>query len=352
MSVPTRLCIALFASALVSWGAAGQQANPSTLRSRQTAPPPRTISLDVVVTHKSGDAVSGLEEKDFTILDNKTPQTITSFHAYEGSKEPIEVILLIDSINTSFQIVAQERDGIEKFLRSNEGRLAHPLTLAVLTNDGVQMQGAYTLDGNILATSLDKYTIGLRTIGPSTGAEGAAERLQDSLKALRMLASYEMNRPGRKLILWVSPGWPLLSGPRVDLTYKQQGGIFNEITWLSTQLRQEETTIYSLNPMGVAENPAETFYYQQFLNGVSRPEEDAMGNLALQVIATETGGLVLDSSDVAALLKQCMGDAGAYYRISFEPPASEHRDVYHRLQIKLTEPGLTARTSTGYYGEP
>src|ERR1017187_5948537 len=40
------------------------------------------IELSVVVTDKSGKAVSGLELKDFTLLDNNQQGKILSFHAF------------------------------------------------------------------------------------------------------------------------------------------------------------------------------------------------------------------------------------------------------------------------------
>lgn len=46
------------------------------------------INLDVVVTPQSGAPISGLEQRDFTILDNKVPQTITSFRALRGREKP------------------------------------------------------------------------------------------------------------------------------------------------------------------------------------------------------------------------------------------------------------------------
>jgi VWFA-related protein len=332
--------------------AGAQQASSPSLQTRREPPPSRTIQLNVIVTPKSGAPVAGLQEKDFTVLDNKVPQTITSFRAYNGSQEPIEVILLIDSINIGIDVVAIERIQIDKFLHSNDGRLTHPTTLAVLTNRDVQMQGAYTLDGNRLANSLDKYTIGLRTIGRSAGVEGDIERFDDSMNALRELATYESTRPGRKIILWISPGWPLLSGPGFNLTSKQEQGIFEEITSLTTQLRQSQTTIYSVNPLGANESVSEASYYEEFLKGVTKPQEASFGNLGVQVIATETGGLVLSSNDIAGLLARCVADTGAYYKMSFEPPPAEPRDVYHHLEVTLAKPGLIARTTTGYYAEP
>lgn len=346
----TSRCIGFVSVLALSLAAAAQQPGPSTLRARK-GPPSRTISIDVVVTPKSGVPVGGLQQKDFTILDNgKQPQTIESFEAFDGSKVP--VILLIDSVNTDFNVVAQDRIEIDRFLHRDGGHLSHPTALGILTDDGVELQGGYTQDGNAIATAMDKLTIGLRYLTRSTGMEGEGERLDISIKALRTLTGYEAARPGRKIILWVSPGWHLLSGPEIDLSASQQKGIFDEITWLSTELRDAQTTIYAINPLGVNESLGRTFLYEDYLKGVKKPGDVNFANISLQVIADETGGLVLSSTDISGILKQCMDDAGPYYRMSFEPPPTERRDIYHSLTVKVDQPGLTAHTNTGYYDQP
>lgn len=49
-----------------------------------TAAPQGAIKLDVVVTDGAGQAVAGLQQQDFTLLDNKKPQPILSFRAVDG----------------------------------------------------------------------------------------------------------------------------------------------------------------------------------------------------------------------------------------------------------------------------
>ena len=214
------------------------------------------------------------------------------------------------------------------------------------------MQGGYSRDGNALAADLDRYRISLRVIGRSAGVNGAEERLRDSLKAIRTLAGYEAGRPGRKIILWVSPGWPTLSDPGITLTSSQETSIFNQVTWLSSTLREAQTSVYAVNPLGVGEGLGRAFYYEQFTSGVKRLSDVNVGNLGLQVIAEETGGLARNSTDVSGLLQECVQDNVAYYRLSFEPPPTEKRDVYHSLKVTVAKPGATATTSTGYYAEP
>jgi VWFA-related protein len=335
-------------------GSEPQAAQPaeSTVLHARTGSLPRTIHLDVVVTSKPGQPVAGLEQKDFTLLDDKTPREITSFEAVDEQKQPVQAILVIDAVNTGYTVISQERIEIDKFLRANGGKLTLPIALAVFGDQGIKMQGGYSRDGNALADALAKYTISLREIGRSAGVQGAEERLGDSLKAIRLLASYEAQRPGRKIILWVSPGWPLLSGPAINLTGNERTQIFNDITFLSTTLREAQTSVYAIDPLGVGESVGRVFYYEQFTGGVKKPSDDNIGNLGLQVIANETGGLVLNSTGVAELLQESVADNVAYYRLSFEPPPTEKRDVYHSLKVTVAKPGLTVATSTGYYAEP
>jgi VWFA-related protein len=311
------------------------------------------VYLDVIVSPRSGPPVAGLQQQDFTVFDNKSQRPITSFQALGGKEPPIEVILLVDAVNTSYINLSSARNEIEKFLRANGGHLAQPMTLAIFTDKGTQIQEGSSTDGNALSDDLDKSEIGLRTISRSTGIYGADERLQLSLTALRQLAAREATRPGRKIILWVSPGWPLLSGPNIEISSKQRQQIFSTIVNVSTQLRQARVTVYSIDPLGTNESLLHSSYYEEYVKGVTKPDQANIGDLALQVIATQTGGLALNSSnDVSGLLQRAMADTSAYYELSFDPPPADHRDEYHHIEVHVAKPGLTARSLQGYYAEP
>ncbi|MGB8536432.1 MAG: VWA domain-containing protein [Acidobacteriaceae bacterium] len=317
-----------------------------------TSAPPSKIDLDVVVTPKSGPAVAGLEQKDFTIFDNKAGQHITSFQARNGSQDPVQIILVIDAVNTTYQTIAYERGQIDRFLRANGGRLAQPMTLAFFTDKGMELEQGFSTDGNGLSESFDHHDVGLRDIRRSSQYE-ANDRFQLSMTALGELIEQSAKLPGRKMIFWVSPGWPLLSGPRIELDNKEQNQIFSSVVGLSTELRQARIILYSVDPLGSNEGISRTFYYQEFLKGVSKQSQVNVGDLSLQVLAVQSGGLALASSnDVAQLLEKCMADTEAYYELSFVPAAADHRDEYHNILVQVAKPGLTARTRTGYYAQP
>jgi VWFA-related protein len=349
MFINTRLSFIVLVSMFCTLATSAQEPSPSA------RPATDTINLDVVVTPKSGPPVSDLRQQDFTILDNKVPQTIQSFRAVRERDAPIEVVLVVDDVNTGLANIAYERTEIDKFLKTDEGRLAHPIALAFLTDDGIKIQNDFSIDGNALSAVLDQYMLGLHTILRSGGIYSAVERFQISMQALLQLATREAARPGRKFIVWISPGWPILSGPGVEeqLDEKQEQQIFNDVVRVSTLLREGQITLYSIDPLGSADFGGRAFWWQAFTKGISKPTQAEWGDLALQVIATQSGGLALVSSnDITAEVGQCLADAQSYYEISFTPALDQKHETYHRLEIRLADRKLVARARQGYYAQP
>ncbi len=312
------------------------------------------IHLNIVVTDHSGKPVSGLTAADFTLLDNNQPAKIASFHAYDASTDPpdppVEALVLFDTVNTDFNEVSYTRQQVENYLRRNGGHLAQPVALAWLTNDGVEPQGPATLDGNALADALQSADSRLRTISRSAGAYGAIERMELSSRMLEGIVRQEVNLPGRKLLIWAGPGWPMLDSNNINMSYKGQQQLFGEIVQLSTLMREAQVDLYSIS-QGMP--GADTFLYQSFLKGVKKAGQANPPNLGLKVIAVQSGGLVLPpTNDVASALDTCIRDAGSFYSVSFEPPPADGPDQYHKLDVRVDKPGLIARTNTGYYDEP
>jgi VWFA-related protein len=310
------------------------------------------IELDVAVTTGKGAPAGMLSESDFTVLDNKVSRPIVSFTRVQGKEAPVQVILVLDAVNTPYTYLQYQRDQVNKYLRSNGGVLPFATTFAVLTDKGFQLFGAGTKDGNALAAKLEDTKTGLRTVTRSQGFWGADERMTLSLNALRRLTEAEEGQPGRKLVLWVSPGWPLLSGPGVQLDGKQARNLYENVIAYSGDLRQAGITLYSVNSWGAEEDVQREFYYQNFLNGLKGPNEAEWGDLSLQVLSAQSGGLVLNSNDLLGMMKQCVADADVYYRIVVEAGPDEKPNVYHAIEVKVAQSGLVARTRAGYYGAP
>jgi VWFA-related protein len=312
----------------------------------------RRITLDIVVSGPDGVPVHALQQQDFKVFDNAKAQELTSWHALSGSKNipPTEVILLLDTMNPIFQDVVLMRQGMEGFLRRNHGSLPFPVTLGVVTETGVSFEAA-SRDGNALAASLVKTPI--RLYDTAQGSNGWVERAQHSIRALTQLAAEERTRPGRKLVIWTGPGWPLLTFPSIT-SDRNQRLFFRTIVDLNTRLRQAHITLYSVIPLNLSIGTGlRTFLYQDFLKGVENPSHVDAANLALQVLATQSGGQVLDKNgDLSAQISRCVQDADAYYELTFDTEAAQHADAYHRLEVQVNKPGLVARTTTVYYAQP
>jgi len=354
----------VFFSCLSSLVLAQQNTVPTAIAGESASQPApaahdadRRITLDVVVADRSGKPVSGLQSQDFAVIDNKKPQRVVSFHAVDGSTaavDPVQIILLVDEVNTSFQSIAFERDALRKFLGRDGGRLPVPVSMVFFSDTGTEVQNGASRDGNALIASFEDHVTKLRTIRRSAGFYGAVERYQLSLSTLQSLASVEAAKPGRKILIWISPGWPYLSGPQVNLSRQEQEGLFRSIVSVSTALRRARVTVYSVDPLGTADaGGLRTIYYEEFLKGVAKPKDAQAGNLALQVIATQSGGRVLNANnDLAGLIATAAADANSYYVLSIETPAAEHVDEYHAVEVKIERPGLMEHTRTGYYIQP
>jgi VWFA-related protein len=318
----------------------------------------RRLTVDVQVYNKSGQAVRGLQKQDFTVLDDKQPINIVSFQAVDrnsptASDPPSEIILVVDAVNAGFHAVTYQRSEIRKFLLQNGGKLPEPVSLVFFTDREMKTENEPSRDGNALAALYDQYETGLRVVNRSQGIYGAAERYEMSIKALDSLISYAAKFPGRKLMIWVSPGWPLLSGPRIEIDAKQEQQIFNTVVLASTALRQADITLYSIDPLGLSDFGVRTTFYEEFVKGAPYPNRVLPGDLGLQVIAEQTGGLVVHTTnDLTTAVAHCAADAEAYYILSFDAPKPDHPDELHSLAVTVDRQGASARTRNGYYDEP
>lgn len=168
------------------------------------------------------------------------------------------------------------------------------------------------------------------------------------------IAAYEQQKPGRKILIWIGPGWPALTGPRVQLTSKDERQLFSGIVAASTALRKAQVALYSIDPLGVSDADGfRTTFYLEYLKGVKSSRHAQAENLSLQVLASQSGGRVLNSgNDIAAEITDCLADLSAWYILTFDAPQADAPNEYHALDVKIGKPGLVARTRTGYYGQP
>ncbi len=332
-------------------GCAAQVAASASPASPASPADPHSITIDARITDKLGHRLAGLQARDFTLLDNNQPAKILDIKEVDGrsATDPVRVLIVIDAINTDFTVVAQERVQLTDFLNQDGGRLAHPTSLAVFTDKGISIENTFTTDGSALNTTLAAFQNALRTVTRSAGFWGATEKLQWSLNELGELVTHESTVPGRKLIIVISPGWPMLPWAGTQETEKELKWVYSTIEAFSNQLRESRVTLYAIDPYILGRT--DPFFYEGYLKGVAKPNDAEYPNLALQVMAVHSGGLVLDSgsADIKGGLNTAIRDANDCYSVTFETPPGERPNEYHDLRLQVDKPGAVIRTTAGYY---
>jgi VWFA-related protein len=360
---PNRLCTAFLAGVILlgTHGAGGQTSGSPDVYVAQRALTPVSatdavvhnglFTVDVEVTDASGNPVSGLAPLDFTLLDKGHPAKIRTFqNALAASEPPPELIFVLDEINLSPQQLTETEGVLSRFLHQNGGHLALPCFLYLLTRDGLFSSLRSSTDGALLVSELERkrprwavWTTGPRELDPLDRWDAGLPRNRLSVRALGSIAIHQRDVPGRKVVVWIGPGWPV-SGGNIA---------FDDATELSTRLREARITLDNVNVwLNVP-----LFDYHDYLEPPRSQKDMQPAKMALQVIATQTGGLVLDSSeDLDRNFERCAKEVRSFYTLTFNPAHTDQVDDYHDLRVEVSADvagrALTVRAPTGYYNEP
>jgi VWFA-related protein len=317
-----------------------------------------TIRLDAVVTDKEGNPVTGLQQGDFKLQDNGQPGKIISFQAFDGvtaKPDPaVEIILVIDELNMPAPQVSIAEHEAENFLCRNQGRLAQPVSIYRINDEGLSASAQPWIDGNLLADEIARrrlpHVIWKTQMVSGSLARGAvSSKPLHALIALGSIAIEERRRPGRKLMFWLGPGWTF---PALGAS-----GVFDFVTELSTRLREARMDVWTTTESSFYDPtrnvlPTTHPIYPEYFEGVT-PETVDSSYLSLYVIATQSGGGMLEArDDLAGLISKRVEEANTFYSLTFDPQRTNKVDDYHALKLEVDKPDLTLHTRTGYFDEP
>ena len=320
------------------------------------------IDLDVVVTDESGKPVTGLGATDLTLLDNGQAQKILSFQRFDGLSAkpdpPVEVILLVDTLAVPTDLALRTVGEVVKFLRENGEISTRPTSVFGISENGLWTVAHPSGDRTAIAEDLihnrqrflQDYSSHRNLRGePLDSLVFAEPPFMSVLKALAYIAAQERRKPGRKLLLWIGPGCGIGSGAYPGNASEGQK-TFDLIFWFSTLLREARVEI---NTISSGESDPRSLLYEEYLNGVKTVPQASFMYLYKNILAVESGGRVLETSEeLVKEMDDCVRQADFFYTLSFNPAPAGHKDEFHDFKVKLSRPGLTARTNTGYYDQP
>jgi VWFA-related protein len=338
--------------------------------------------LNVLAVDDSNMPATGLKPQDFVLMDNGRPQELASFREVNGEQGIVQphIILILDAVNNTSRSVAFEIKEIGKYLAMNQGRLVYPTSIATLTSSGfntsptsvdgsVLVQESKTLfkdirpyecknSSNVAAHASPLSGHGDMNIGASVQKTDDGNCLNQkftlSLTALGHLASAQKDVPGRVILIWIGPGWPLLTGPEFSPdTAEIKANFFDHIVQLSRSLREAQVTVDAVSSPDMFRKPElQSSPVKSLAEGPLTDKQATARDLALQAIATQSGGRTLESKSIAEEIARCVADVQAYYALSFDSIPSAQPDEYHSLQVKVNKPGVTVFTNSLYYAEP
>lgn len=319
------------------------------------------VTAPLVVWDKSGEFVYDLRREEVLVLDNGIPQQVNTF---ELASEPISLVVLIDTSQRVAPLLARVRPSGVLFTSYILGEQGEG---AVITFDSeVRLRQGLTRDPEALIRAVENITPG-----------GSETRLADALdQAVALLAERPEGRRG-VIVAITEPrdaGSVLPLG--VPMRRAQLYGIsVYTISLSATQAdllrRPEDTTLpQSPYPPGVFPTPGIPGQVQTPTTEAQRQyaRVDLLSAVMLlvttlrnttrenvnELYAQGTGGLHFASLSRESLEEgvNLIGqDLHNQYMVSYRP-SNRDQEGFHRIEIRVSRPGLRVRTRPGYYVGP
>jgi VWFA-related protein len=190
---------------------------------------------------------------------------------------------------------------------------------------------------------------------PSHKGSCLNSRFQLSVSTLNRMAREQLDVLGRAILIWISPGWPLLYDPEFQQdSVALRQNFFDYLVELSTTLREAQVTLDAVSsPDSFRVDESLRDHDRKYFNGVPAEDEVTSGSMALPVLAHQSGGQILkDGKDLAREIAACVADADSYYALAFDSAVAVTPGEYHSLEVKVNKLGMTVRTNTVYYAQP
>ena len=333
---------------------------------------PQHLLVDVTVTDAQGKPEMDLSPFDFHLMDNGKAQRVLAVQKagwmVPGAATAPEMVLVLDAVNLSFEKMQLERQDVQNFLRRDGGRLPVPTRVAMLTDTKLIESAEPTTDGNQLAKFIDRNPNPVHSLRFQAGYYGELDRATWSMDQLYKLAQGEQQRPGRKLVVWISHGWHPLARDYLAMSKEDLQRDYAMVVGLTNALLRARITLVSLDP--ILDLPGENLnYYKAFLPPVTSWQHVDTPNLLLQVLARHSGGMVLDqSTNIEGEIRQAMQVLRGWYTLAYTPTSAASgetgsagksgatdQSVFHAIQVTVGSGQPTGQAAVkvmapvGYY---
>lgn len=211
----------------------------------------------------------------------------------------------------------------------------------------------------------------------NTQAFEVNERVNFTLDAFQTLTRTVAGYPGRKNLIWLSAGFPIRLEPDSNFNEREwqtASDYTRSVVNVSTLVAQARIAVYPVDVRGITTRGMDistgategASFSQQGAMALNNPSSpDPMGGLlntqsqqnsnefdAMRDIADQTGGhAFVNNNDLKEAIARSLDNGATYYTVAYTPQKDE-KMTYHRIEVKLSDPGAKLSYRKGYYTEP
>lgn len=376
--------------------------------SRSAQPPlfrttTRLVQINVVVHDRHGQPLTDLAKEDFAIVDKGKPQAISFFSmdsasavtAPPAAPMPLDVftnfpearggvptgvtVILLDLANTAWTDQHYAKDALLKFLKQiqPQDRIAiftlgaHGLTLLHdYTTDAASLVDRLNGEKGELPQILDASTLDdstqqeLRGFGLDSLADGnvleadfyMTSRILNTLAAFQVIAQHLAGLPGRKSLVWLSGGIPMMIGfddlPAAGAPFspRDQRIFTPEMDAAVRALNNSGIAVYPVDARGLMPPPG--------FSASARTPPKTLPSLAktnantdtMLELASRTGGrAAYNTNDLAGAIRRAVDDGRVTYTLGYYPTDAAEDGKFHEVKVTVHRSGIDVRYRKGYF---
>lgn len=365
------------------------------------------VLVDVVVTNEKDEPVSDLLQKEFEVLENGQPQTVSFFEEHKApspgsAKMPIMPphvytnfpvvqtsdavnVFLLDWLNTRPPDQAYVRAQIVKYLEESppgtrlaifvlgeQLRLVHGVTTdsaQLLTAFESKKAETWPVISRLTPTAGDpmasfffdpqkpqKVMSMEQSVAAQTEDSIVNSRVESTLEALQQLARYLAVIPGRKNVLWFSGSFPITLFPTADAKAMQSMYPYQKALQQTSDLfAPGQVAIYPIAAQALA---GLTLYEANRPRLPSAKEQQAAdvvrdaNQIAMEELAADTGGRAYyNANGLSDAVAHAINDGSRYYTLAYTPTNQKLDGKFRKIQVKTASNNRRLSYRQGYYAD-
>jgi VWFA-related protein len=371
------------------------------------------VLVPVVVT-KNGKHVAGLTKSDFSVFENGAQQKIASVEEFvpqpgrlapfatapgvftnrlQGADRPRSLtIVAIDAVNIPVTEQTRVRRELARWLADYVDN-SHLVELVIMHSGGIRTINTFTDDPKALAAALQKArsefdvvqasgelpTADAGVSGPMSNASGSAgdqvsafltpsadesfrqaAAIDATLQGFQYIARAFEGIPGRKSLVWVTAGFPLLLDG-------ETGGVLSgaSITYeyVVKLLNDASIAVYPIDARGLVANGVPASVGSSTLGrasggtaaatrGYIAQQQNVNADLinTFQFFANSTGGRAFyNRNDIGNEAKEASDEGSSYYMLGYYLDKNNKKPGWRKLNVKVASEGVTVHSRHGLY---